>query len=240
MDCSRNDISTLPTLPKNLEILIRTEIHTIYKTGVEVEAMHAASVVALTMYDMLKPIDKSIEISSIKLLEKSGGKKDYNKSASELKIAVIVCSDSISSGEKEDRSGKIIVEKMEKWNAKVEAYIIIPDEIETIQKSVTSYQKDKYDLIIITGGTGVSPKDLTPEAIRPLLDKEIPGISETIRQYGQQRTPYSMLSRSIAGFMGDTLILALPGSTKGASESIDAVFPAIFHLFKVRNFFKHE
>jgi cyclic pyranopterin phosphate synthase len=225
---------------RDLEIYITAEIHTIYKTGVEVEAMHAASVVALTMYDMLKPIDSHIEIHQIKLLEKTGGKKDYNKSASELKIAVIVCSDSISAGEKEDRSGKIIVEKMEKFNASVTSYEIIPDNIDHIQKSVLTLLDQQYDLVIITGGTGVSPKDLTPEAIKPLLDKEIPGISETIRQYGQQRTPYSMLSRSIAGFKGDMLILALPGSTGGAAESIDAVFPAIFHLFKVRNFFRHE
>lgn len=225
---------------ENLSIIITVEIHTIYKTGVEVEAMHTASVVALTIYDMLKPIDKNIEIQNIKLLQKSGGKKNYNKDAATLKIAVLVCSDSISAGEKEDSSGKIIVEKMKSFNATVSNYEIIADDINIIQERVTSYQKDHIDLVIITGGTGVSPKDLTPEAIRPMLDKEIPGISETIRYYGQQRTPYSMLSRSIAGFMGDTLILALPGSTSGASESIDAVFPAIFHLFKVRNYFRHD
>jgi len=224
---------------QDLEIKILAEIHTIYKTGVEVEAMHTASVVALTMYDMLKPIDKNIEIQQIKLLEKKGGKSNQETNASALKIAVIVCSDSISKGEKEDRSGKIIIEKMQTYQAQMHDYIIIPDNIEQIQQHVKNYASAACDLIIITGGTGVSPKDLTPEAVRPLLDKEIPGISEVIRNYGQQRTPYSMLSRSIAGFMGETLILALPGSTSGATESIDAVFPAIFHLFKVRNFFRH-
>jgi molybdenum cofactor biosynthesis protein MoaC len=224
----------------DLEIKVLAEIHTIYKTGVEVEAMHTASVVALTMYDMLKPIDKNIEIQQIKLIEKKGGKSDKVVDASNIKIAVIVCSDSIAAGEKEDRSGKIIVEKMQAYQAAVNDYIIIPDEIEKIQSNIKKYNEAKIDLIIITGGTGVSPKDLTPEAVKPLLDKEIPGISEVIRNYGQERTPYSMLSRSIAGFMGETLILALPGSTNGAAESIDAVFPAIFHLFKVRQFFRHE
>lgn len=223
-----------------LQINIEVEIHTIYKTGVEVEAMHAASVVALTIYDMLKPIDPQVEIHHIKLLEKKGGKSDYKNTASALKISVLVCSDSISSGEKTDRSGKVIVEKMEGFGASVQAYDIIPDDIEKIQQYVTSYKNNGIDLILITGGTGVSPKDLTPEAIKPMLDKEIPGIAETIRQYGQQRMPYSMLSRSIAGFSGETLILALPGSVNGAGESIDAVFPAIFHLFKVRQFFRHE
>lgn len=225
---------------QDLEIKILAEIHTIYKTGVEVEAMHTASVVALTMYDMLKPIDKNIEIQQIKLLEKKGGKSNQTTDASSLKIAIIVCSDSISKGEKEDRSGKIIVEKMQAYQVQMHDYIIIPDDIEQIQNHIKNYASASCDLIIITGGTGVSPKDLTPEAVRPLLDKEIPGISEVIRNYGQQRTPYSMLSRSIAGFMGETLILALPGSTSGASESIDAVFPALFHLFKVRNYFRHD
>ncbi|MEI6311956.1 MAG: bifunctional molybdenum cofactor biosynthesis protein MoaC/MoaB [Bacteroidota bacterium] len=224
---------------QDLEIKILAEIHTIYKTGVEVEAMHTASVVALTMYDMLKPIDKNIEILHIKLLEKKGGKSNQETDASSLKVAVIVCSDSISKGEKEDRSGKIIVEKMQAYQAQMHDYSIIPDDVEQIQFHIKKHASAACDLIIITGGTGVSPKDLTPEAVRPLLDKEIPGISEVIRNYGQQRTPYSMLSRSIAGFMGETLILALPGSTSGASESIDAVFPAIFHLFKVRNYFRH-
>lgn len=224
----------------NLEIKIHAEIHTIYKTGVEVEAMHCASVVALTMYDMLKPIDKGIEILQIKLLDKKGGKSNHITDASNLKVAVIVCSDSISAGEKEDRSGKVIRAKMEGYQVKIHDYTIIADDKETIQQYVRKYHDASCDLIIITGGTGVSPKDITPEAVKPLLDKEIPGIAEVIRSYGQQRMPYSMLSRSIAGFMGESLIMALPGSTKGSSESIDAVFPAIFHLFKVRKFFKHD
>ena len=172
--------------------------------------------------------------------DKKGGKSSQAADSSNLKVAVIVCSDSISAGQKEDRSGKAILAKMEGFQVKIHDYIIIADDKDSIQQSVRKYHSELCDLIIITGGTGVSPKDITPEAIKPLLDKEIPGIAEVIRNYGQQRMPYSMLSRSIAGFMGESLIMALPGSSKGASESIDAVFPAIFHLFKVRKFFKHD
>lgn len=222
-------------------IYIFVEIHTIYKTGVEVEAMHTASVVALTMYDMLKPIDKNISIEQIKLIEKKGGKTDYSLKGTEgLGASVIVCSDSIAAGKNEDKAGKAIIERLEKYGLKVLDYKIIPDEKEIIQQALSNLAGMGRDVVIITGGTGLSPRDVTPEAIRPLLDKEIPGVEEAIRVYGQQRTPYAMLSRSVVGLIGKTLVLALPGSTKGASESIDAVFPAILHIFRVMEGIRHE
>ena len=227
---------------EELTVKIKVEIHTIYKTGVEVEAMHAASVVAITMYDMLKPIDKGISIENIKLLEKKGGKTDYKKVVEENKISasVIVCSDSISAGEKEDRAGKAIIDKLNAYQVEIEDYVIIPDEKDEIQKLVKQKCKEKVSLVILTGGTGLSPRDVTPEAIKPLLERPIPGIEEAIRAYGQDRTPYSMLSRSVSGLIGNTLVLALPGSTKGAEESMDAVFPAIMHIFRVIAAFKHD
>jgi molybdenum cofactor biosynthesis protein MoaC len=226
---------------EGLDVYIHAEIHTIYKTGVEVEAMHAASVVALTMYDMLKPIDKGISINQIKLLEKKGGKTDFAKKENKgLKAAVIVCSDSISKGTNEDKAGKAIIDRLEKNDVKVADYIIIPDETETIQEKLKQYGAEVMDLVIFTGGTGLSPRDVTPEAIRPLLEKEVPGIEEAIRAYGQQRTPYSMLSRSVAGLIGETLVLALPGSTKGAAESMDAIFPAVLHIFRVMEGTRHD
>lgn len=221
-------------------VRIEVTVKTIYKTGVEVEAMHGASIVALTMYDMLKPIDKKVEISTVKLLHKKGGKSDYGvKEDLNLAVAVMVCSDSVSSGKKEDKAGKVIADKIKNLGLRVSNYSVIPDEVLDIQASINQFCDKKMDLVIITGGTGLSNRDVTPEAVIPMLDRRIPGIEEAIRSYGQDRTPYAMLSRSVVGFKGNTLIMALPGSTAGASESMDAVFPSVLHLFKILNGFNH-
>jgi cyclic pyranopterin phosphate synthase len=216
-----------------LSIIISVEVHTIYKTGVEVEAMHGAAVTALTMYDMLKPIDKSVEIESVKLLKKSGGKTDFQKADfADLKAAVIVCSDTISAGNAEDRSGKAIIAKLDSFGVETIIYQVIPDDFKLIQETVKTISK-KVQLIIFTGGTGLSPRDVTADAVAPLIEKPIEGLMETARRYGQERMPFAMLSRGVAGLIGETLVLTFPGSLKGANESMDALFPQAFHLFKV-------
>jgi len=224
-----------------LSIVITVEVHTIYKTGVEVEAMHGASITALTMYDMLKPLDKGVEISTIRLVSKSGGKSDLkNDSISNLRCAVIVCSDTVSAGKNEDGSGKKIIDKLSLLNVSVEIYKIIPDEVSAIQSIAKELSEEGFQLVLFTGGTGLSPKDLTPDAISPLLDREIPGVMEAARNYGQQRTSFAMLSRGVAGFIKNTLLITLPGSPRGAEETMDAIFPAILHVFKVAEGKRHE
>lgn len=224
-----------------MNIIITVEVHTIYKTGVEVEAMHGAAITALTMYDMLKPIDKQVQISTIKLESKKGGKTDFNKEKHEgLRCAVIVCSDTVSAGKKEDTSGKAIVEKLKKSGLSAEWYEIIPDDFNLIQQKAKELSESNYDIVLFTGGTGLSPRDVTPEAIIPLLDKTIPGIMEAARNYGQQRTPFAMLSRGVAGFIKNTLVITLPGSTTGAAETMDALFPYILHVFKIAKGASHD
>lgn len=224
-----------------LSVVIRVEVHTIYKTGVEVEAMHGAAITALTMYDMLKPIDTGIEIASIKLEKKKGGKSDIKYAYPDtVKVAVITCSDSVSKGLNEDKSGDVIEARLNKYKLSVSFRMAIADEFDVIQSTAKQLIADGFQLILFTGGTGLSPRDVTPDAIRPLIEREVPGIMEVARDYGQQRTPYAMLSRGIAGFVGETLLMTLPGSPRGAEESMDAVFPYILHVFRVREGVRHN
>lgn len=216
-----------------LQVIVEVEVHTIYKTGVEVEAMYGASVVAMTMYDMLKPIDKGITIETIRLLEKEGGKSDFRADTGEgLNSAIIVISDAIHSGKKKDSGGQLLLEAAAKYKLTNIAYDILPDDPQQLLSKVKEYSAIT-DLIIISGGTGFTQKDKTPETLKSIIDTEIPGIMEWARNYGQNRTPYSMFSRGFAGLINKTLLLAIPGSTNGVKETIDALFPYVLHSFKM-------
>jgi cyclic pyranopterin monophosphate synthase len=225
-----------------VDILIKTEsievdvqVKTTWKTGVEMESLTGASIAALTIYDMLKPIDESLVIESIKLLEKSGGMKDfYEKYSKPLKAVVIVTSDSVSKGERRDKSGKLAVERLKSSGFEVVDYRVIPDDASQIESSlIIACDERKVDLVLTCGGTGLGPHDVTPEATGRLLDKEVIGISEALRMHGQKRTPLSMLSRGAAGVRGKTVIVNLPGSVKAVSESLDALIPGILHASKM-------
>lgn len=223
------------------EIIVTMKVRTIYRTGVEVEAMHGASVAALTIYDMLKPIDKGVVIAGIKLLEKKGGKSDWkDRFDVPVKAAVLVISDGVASGKKEDKAGGAIGERLKKLGVECAGTIVVPDEPEQIAAQVKAWSAEGLDLILTTGGTGLSPRDRTPEAIAPILDREVPGIMEAARSYGQERMPWAMMSRGIAGMIGRTLVITLPGSTRGAQETMDALFPFVLHVVKVQEHaFRH-
>jgi len=220
-------------------IKINCTIKTIYKTGVEVEAMHGASIAALNMYDMLKPVDKGVSIGSIRLLSKKGGKSDYAAQVSNRSAAIIVASDSISAGKATDQTGKMIEQFLCELGMNVSEFCVIPDEPNDIRLQIENYLESKIDLIIVTGGTGVSPRDQTPEALSVLIEKRLPGVEEAMRAYGQNRTPVAMFSRSIAGISQNSIILGIPGSKGGAIDSLKAVFPSLTHLFDVLSGTRH-
>jgi cyclic pyranopterin monophosphate synthase len=225
-----------------VDVLIKTEsievdvqVKTTWKTGVEMESLTGASIGALTIYDMLKPVDESLAIKSVRLLAKSGGMKDfYEKYSKPLKASVIVISDSVSKGERSDKSGKLAVERLKSSGFEIVDYRVIPDDTSQIESSlIIACDERKVDLVLTCGGTGLGPHDVTPEATKRLLEKEVIGISEALRMHGQKRTPLSMLSRGAAGIRGKTVIVNLPGSVKAVSESLDALIPGILHASKM-------
>jgi cyclic pyranopterin monophosphate synthase len=215
---------------RSIEVIV--SVKNTAKTGVEMEAMTGACIGALTIYDMLKPIDEKLSIESVRLLKKHGGLKTFFENFDKrLKAAVLVTSDSRL--KKDDKSGKVIIDKLIKNGLEIVEYKVIPDEEELIVFHLKRFCDDlQLDMVVTTGGTGLGPRDVTPEATKKIIDKELTGVAEALRAYGQRRTPLSMLSRAIAGIRGSTVIVNTPGSVKGASESMDALFPGILHVYK--------
>jgi molybdenum cofactor biosynthesis protein MoaC len=218
-----------------IEILVT--VKAVYKTGVEMEALTAASVAALTIYDMAKMVDELMQIESVTLVSKTGGKSDYSI-APELqsirRAAILVLSDRVSAGQAEDRSGKYIAQQLEERGFDIAELSVLSDDQSVIAPAVKRICDElKVNLLITTGGTGLSPRDNTPEALKDLIERDLPGISEAIRNYGQERNSYSMLSRGVAGTRGNTIIVSLPGSLGAAQDGITVLFPAINHAFKM-------
>lgn len=215
-------------------IVVTTEVKAIWKTGVEMEALVAASAAVLTLYDMLKPIDESMKIGETLLLEKRGGKSNMHENGEGLTAAVLVLSDSVSKGEKSDTSGRLIIAGLESYALRSPSYKVLSDDLASIEKELKLLADVQgIDLIITTGGTGMGPRDNAPEATLAVIEKRLEGVEEMLRSYGQRRMPMAMLSRCVAGVRGTTLIINLPGSRSGVEDGLNALFPAIFHLFGI-------
>ena len=147
-----------------------------------------------------------------------------------FKVAILTISDRGSQGEREDSSGPLIKEMMKNLPGEVIHYEIIPDEKEMIAEALKkSADKFKADLILTTGGTGVSPRDVTPDATREVIEKEVPGFSEAMRAESLKKTPHAMISRAITGIRGSSLIVNLPGSPKSVRENLSVILPALPH-----------
>jgi cyclic pyranopterin monophosphate synthase len=216
----------------DLAIVIKVHVKTVWKTGVEMEALTGASVASLTIYDMLKPVDQSLSIESLKLIDKQGGIKNPPRFSAPHKLtaAVLVASD--SRGYNEDKSGRFILDKLNENGFEIAEYKVVADDAEKIESSLKKFCDElRVNLVVTTGGTGVGPRDVTPEVTRKVIQKELAGIGETIRSFGQRRVPSSMLSRGTSGVRERTLIINLPGSVKAVSQSLNSLFPGILHIF---------
>ena len=217
--------------PISSGILIRVSGQSIGKTGIEMEVLTSLSIAALTVYDLLKPVDSEIVIEKIHLVKKKGGKGDHQKNLPQgMRCCVLVCSDRAYQGKREDESGLYLRKVLESYQTKIQDYQIVPDDISSIRDQIKKWTQEEVDFIFSTGGTGVSPRDLAREAILPLLDKELQGIGESMRFHGLMRTPFAAFSRSFAGISKKTIIVSLPGSTRAVKESLEAILPEIFHL----------
>ena len=218
---------------KEQSIEVTVDVKNVAKTGVEMEALTGACIAALTIYDMLKPVDEMLSIESVKVLKKHGGLKTFiERFDKELKAAVLVTSD--SRGDDEDESGKIVIDRLVKNGFEIVEYKVISDEADVLESQLKRFSDElKVDMVITSGGTGLGPRDITPETTKKVIQKEVSGVSEFLRAYGQKRTPLSMLSRGVAGIRGTTVIINLPGSVKAVSESLDSLFPGIMHIYKM-------
>jgi molybdopterin adenylyltransferase len=147
-----------------------------------------------------------------------------------VRLGVLTVSDRSSRGERDDRSGPLLRDMAEAQGWQVVRTAIVPDDMEDIRQTLTDWSDSgEVDLILTSGGTGFSPRDQTPEATRSVIEREAPGLAEAMRSAGLRHTPHAMLSRAVAGIRGKTLIINLPGSPKGARESLDVVLPVLGH-----------
>ena len=219
-------------------VTIRAEASATARTGVEMEALTAASVAALTLYDMAKALQRDIVIERVELLEKSGGRSgDYRAAApttaAEHEAIVITCSNRSAAGEREDASGPALVKALRDagFDVAPDATVVADDEDE-IASLLTRLADAGHRLILTTGGTGLSPTDVTPAATRRVIEREAPGLAELMRAAGLASTAMAALSRGVVGTRGRTLIANLPGSPKGARESLDALLPVLPHALE--------
>jgi molybdenum cofactor synthesis domain-containing protein len=147
----------------------------------------------------------------------------------DARAGVITVSDRSHEGVREDSSGPLLRELLAAQGFAVAAVVVVPDDVEQIETALRAAISDGVDLVATTGGTGLAPRDVTPEATRRVIDREAPGLAEALRQYRRDELPTTILSRAVAGVSGATLVVNLPGSTGGVRDGVDVLAPVIGH-----------
>jgi len=214
-------------------VVVTAEVQTIGPTGVEMEALTAASLAALTLYDMLKPYaePEQLHIEACRLLQKKGGKSHYRRRLRAAKAAaVVVLSDTVARGDKPDTAGVAARHALEAAGFDPIDYRLLADDADALGAVLTELTGAGVPLVVTVGGTGAGPRDITVDVVGRMLTMELPGIMEAARAFGQQRTPFAMLSRGKAGYVDGSLVVTLPGSRGGTEQSLAAILPGLVHL----------
>lgn len=216
---------TLSECQVNIEATVRTAD----RTGVEMEALTCVTVAALALIDMIKAVDPAASIHNVRVLRKEGGKtglwsrQPVDKT---MTAVVIVASTRAATGVYEDKGGPLLKQGLEDLGCEVTQVIVVPDG-EPVRQALTDALSSRPDVIVTTGGTGVSPTDRTPEMTRSVLDYEAQGIADAIRLRGT--TPLAALSRGVAGVSNGTLVVNLPGSTGGVRDGLAVLADLLRH-----------
>jgi cyclic pyranopterin phosphate synthase len=225
------------------------EARTVGRTGVEMEAMTACAVAALTVYDMVKGVERDVSVEEIVLLEKRGGRADYAREsggsetsgdrhpalpAGASRTAVITISTSKAQAPELDRSGPELVALAARLGGELVGQEVIPDDRGVIEDRLRHWaDHERCSLVLTSGGTGVAPSDVTPEATAAVIDREITGVAEAMRSASSTHTPQWMLSRAIAGVRGSTLIINLPGNPASIEQIAPALLAATPHALEL-------
>lgn len=235
-------------VPERNAIRVWCECASEARTGVEMEALAGVNAALLTLYDLSKPVEPALEISGIRLLFKEGGKRGLwvhpqgmderetqryaPRAAYRLdgaRSAVLTLSDRASEGQYEDRSGPILVTGLQALGADVVASEVLPDGIEPLAAQVRALADAGVQLCLCTGGTGLGPRDLSPEALQSLGGRPVTGLAQMLRALSAQHTPTAWLSRAEVVQVGGMLVFALPGSPRAAAQCLDMLAPLLGH-----------
>ena len=211
-------------------IVIKSTVKTKEATGVEMEALTAVSVAALTIYDMCKAVDKTMTLGEITLVDKKGGASGHAV-AYRPAVGIITMSDGVAAGKREDKSGKILSDGFTQAGCAIEKQLVLPDGSEELRKTIKSWIDSGVELIITTGGTGLGPRDLTIRILETMFDSRLPGIEQALHAYGRGKLATASLSRLVAGVVGSAIIICLPGSPGAVKDGLKVLIPTIFHAF---------
>jgi cyclic pyranopterin monophosphate synthase len=233
-------------------IRVYCEVATFARTGVEMEALAGASAALLTLYDLTKPVEPALSFGGVRLLFKEGGKKGlwlHPEGMSEaerthykpraiarlesIDATVLTLSDRASRGDYADTAGPLLVERLRDLGAKVGDAEVLADDPEPLASRLQTLASMGVRLILCTGGTGLGPRDRTPEALALVADRHVDGIGELFRNESSQHTQMAWLSRADAVLIGNTLVIALPGSTKAVAQGMDILAPILAHALSM-------